>query len=54
MTIPRVLREGKMVIFDDSYEQELWYTGTKRAIVLVIEFWHPNLPEAKRKRLKSL
>jgi aspartate beta-hydroxylase len=37
--------EGDVAIFDDSYEHEVWTGGTRPRIVLMIDFWHPELRE---------
>lgn len=48
------LNEGNLVVFDDSFEQELWYAGSGSGLILVIEFWHPDLSKNKRAQLSSL
>jgi len=37
--------EGKCMFFDDSYEHEIVHDGDQMRIVLLIRFWHPELPE---------
>ncbi len=40
--------EGEMIVFDDSYEHEVVNdTGSSR-IVLLLRFWHPELPKSER------
>lgn len=39
--------EGKCLIFDDSYEHEVWNDGTAERVVLIIDFWHPDMSEAE-------
>ena len=34
---------GKGVVFDDSFEHEVWHEGTETRIVLLARFWHPEL-----------
>jgi len=36
-------REGKVLIFDDSYEHEVWNNSEFDRVVLLINFWHPTL-----------
>lgn len=36
--------EGKCLFFDDSYEHEVVHEGIGVRIVLLIRFWHPDLP----------
>ena len=35
--------EGKAIIFDDSFEHELWNDVDSERIVLIIDVWHPDL-----------
>ncbi|MFC7221195.1 aspartyl/asparaginyl beta-hydroxylase domain-containing protein [Streptomyces polyrhachis] len=35
--------EGKAFVFDDSYDHEVWNDGSERRIVLLFDFWHPEL-----------
>ena len=41
-------REGKCIVFDDSFEHEVWHDGTAVRIVLLINFYHPDVPEEAR------
>ena len=40
--------EGKMIMFDDSWEHEVIHTGQNIRVVLIMDIWHPELPEEKR------
>ena len=40
--------EGKVIMFDDSWEHEVIHTGTDIRVVLIMDIWHPELPEDKR------
>ena len=42
----RPYREGEIMIFDDSYEHEVWQLSKKAGVrvVLLIRFWHPDIP----------
>jgi aspartyl/asparaginyl beta-hydroxylase (cupin superfamily) len=48
---PRALgspRVGELLIFDDSYEHEVWNRHpTDVRVVLLIRFWHPDIAPAK-------
>ena len=35
--------EGKLLVFDDSFEHEVWTTGDRARIVLVFDVYHPDL-----------
>jgi len=41
-------KEGECIIFDDSYEHEVWHHGSSVRFVLLIRFWHPDVPPAQR------
>lgn len=43
-----VWREGKCVVFDDSFEHEVWNTSASARIILLLDIPHPNLPEEPR------
>lgn len=40
--------EGKVIMFDDSWEHEVIHTGQNIRVVLIMDIWHPELPEDKR------
>jgi len=37
-------QEGKCTFFDDSFEHEIVHDGDRMRVVLLIRFWHPELP----------
>jgi len=41
-------KEGKMIMFDDSWEHEVLHTGQSIRVVLIMDIWHPELPQEKR------
>lgn len=41
--------EGKCIVFDDSYEHEVWNDSDQDRVVLLINFWHPALPPEQRR-----
>ena len=43
-------REGELIVFDDSFEHEVWNESGETRIVLIVDFNHPDLPEKERKR----
>jgi aspartate beta-hydroxylase len=46
--------EGRCIVFDDSLEHEAWnHTGEPR-IVLIIDFWHPDLTPMEIAYLEGL
>lgn len=38
----KYLSEGKMIIFDDSFEHEAWNDCPSPRIVLIFDIWHPD------------
>ncbi|KAK3867181.1 hypothetical protein Pcinc_027331 [Petrolisthes cinctipes] len=46
--------EGKIFIFDDSFEHEVWNEGNETRLVLLIDVWHPDLTEHERRTLDAI
>ncbi|XP_044766094.1 aspartyl/asparaginyl beta-hydroxylase isoform X2 [Coccinella septempunctata] len=46
--------DGKLLIFDDSFEHEVWHNGTDKRLVLIVDVWHPELSMTERETLSSL
>lgn len=46
--------EGKMIIFDDSFEHEVWHNGSEVRLVLIVDFWHPELSARHKATLSSI
>uniref|UniRef100_A0A0N5ASR8 TPR_REGION domain-containing protein n=1 Tax=Syphacia muris TaxID=451379 RepID=A0A0N5ASR8_9BILA len=50
-------KTGRFIIFDDSFEHELWFEGAsanKYCLVLSIDLWHPDVASERRIDLGSL
>jgi aspartate beta-hydroxylase len=43
----RAWKEGKCLVFDDSFEHEVWHSGDTPRTVLILDVWHPDLTEAE-------
>ena len=41
-------REGRVVVFDDTYEHEAWNRSERVRVVLIADIWNPHLTEAER------
>jgi aspartate beta-hydroxylase len=39
----RTWRAGECLVFDDSFEHEVWHDGDTDRIVLIADMWHPQL-----------
>ena len=48
-------QEGKILLFDDSYEHEVWNDGETPRAVLIIDLWHPEVvDESVRDVIRSV
>ncbi|MFD5823970.1 aspartyl/asparaginyl beta-hydroxylase domain-containing protein [Lentzea sp. NPDC060358] len=43
--------EGKCLVFDDSFEHEVWHRGTEDRVVLIVDVLHPDLSGDHQERL---
>ena len=50
----RSWKEGKVLIFDDSFEHEIWHNGTSTRLILIIDFWHPELTKEEKRTLSHV
>lgn len=50
----RTWTEGESIVFDDSFEHEVWHDGNQTRWVLLIDFWHPDLTVPERRALARL
>lgn len=50
----RSWKEGEWLIFDDSFEHEVWHNGTSVRLVLIVDVWHPDLTEDEKRTLSSI
>ena len=47
-------KEGKFIVIDDSIEHEVWHNGTTFRMILIVDFWHPDLPRSERDTLSAI
>lgn len=47
----RSWREGECLVFDDTYEHEVWHRGDRTRFIMLVDVWHPELTPAERKVL---
>ena len=50
----RTWDRGRCVLFDDSFEHEVWHRGSETRVVLLLDIWHPDLTDAEIELLKRL
>lgn len=46
--------EGRVIVFDDSFDHEVWHEADSERIVLIVDLWHPDLDEATRASLHPI
>jgi aspartate beta-hydroxylase len=49
-----VWQEGRIVVFDDTYEHEAWNRGGEVRVVLIFDVWNPHLTEVERAAIGDL
>ena len=50
----RAWEQGRFIIFDDSFEHEVWHDGESVRLVLIIDVWHPELSAHHRATLPPI
>jgi aspartate beta-hydroxylase len=53
-TETRWWEEGKCLVFDDSFDHEVWNLSHKPRAVLLVDFWHPDLMPAELRALEQI
>lgn len=46
--------DGKVLVFDDSFEHEAWNRSDKERKVLIIEVWHPDLTDLEKQGITKI
>jgi aspartate beta-hydroxylase len=49
-----VWQEGRVVVFDDTYEHEAWNRSAQIRVVLIFDIWNPYLTEVERLAVADL
>uniref|UniRef100_A0A0R3RSC5 Asp_Arg_Hydrox domain-containing protein n=1 Tax=Elaeophora elaphi TaxID=1147741 RepID=A0A0R3RSC5_9BILA len=50
-------KTGRFIVFDDSFEQELWFEGAsanKYRLILRVDLWHPEVDPVRRVEFRSV
>ncbi|MBN8281146.1 MAG: aspartyl/asparaginyl beta-hydroxylase domain-containing protein [Gammaproteobacteria bacterium] len=47
-------QEGRIVVFDDTYEHEAWNRSVRVRVVLIFDLWNPHLSELERAAVERL
>jgi aspartate beta-hydroxylase len=47
-------QEGRVVVFDDTFEHEAWNRSRKTRVVMIYDLWNPYLSEAERAAVTDL
>ena len=53
-TEERTWEEGKVFVFDDSWEHEVWHNGNSYRLILIVDVWHPELTDEEKKTLSHI
>src|SRR5712671_451810 len=51
---PHAWQEGRVVVFDDTYEHEAWNRSSGIRVVLIFDIWNPHLSEAEQAAISLL
>ncbi|XP_049604567.1 aspartyl/asparaginyl beta-hydroxylase isoform X6 [Syngnathus scovelli] len=50
----REWEEGKVLIFDDSFEHEVWQDADTFRLIFIVDVWHPQLTASQRQTLSAI
>ncbi|XP_041101756.1 aspartyl/asparaginyl beta-hydroxylase-like isoform X3 [Polyodon spathula] len=50
----RYWEEGKVLIFDDSFEHEVWQDANSYRLIFIVDVWHPELTPHQRRTLSPI
>ncbi|XP_041670088.1 aspartyl/asparaginyl beta-hydroxylase-like isoform X9 [Cheilinus undulatus] len=50
----REWEEGKVLIFDDSFEHEVWQEADSYRLIFIVDVWHPELTPYQRQTLSPI
>ncbi|XP_066536471.1 aspartyl/asparaginyl beta-hydroxylase isoform X2 [Hoplias malabaricus] len=50
----REWEEGKVLIFDDSFEHEVWQDADSYRLIFIVDVWHPELSQSQRHMLSPI
>ncbi|XP_068093535.1 aspartyl/asparaginyl beta-hydroxylase isoform X2 [Hyperolius riggenbachi] len=50
----RSWQEGKVLIFDDSFEHEVWQEADSYRLIFIVDVWHPELTPQQRRTLPAI
>jgi hypothetical protein len=49
----RTWHEGQALMFEDSFEHEVWNRGENPRAILILDFWHPDLTDIEIEALTA-
>jgi hypothetical protein len=47
-------QESKCIVFDDTFEHEVWNRTDEDRLVLLVDLWHPDLTSLERESLEAI
>jgi hypothetical protein len=45
--------EGKAMVFDDSFDHEVWNDTNEQRVLLLVDIWHPDVTQQERKDITA-
>lgn len=45
---------GEFIVFDDSFDHEVWHDGVSLRLVLIVDMWHPELSQHQKRTLSPI
>ncbi len=52
--VVKTWHEGKCIVFDDSFTHSVWNSSDRERVVLIVDFWHPDLDPEEGELLAGL
>jgi aspartate beta-hydroxylase len=50
----RTWKEGACLVFDDSFEHEVWNDGDETRVVLLLDVWHPEVTAIEKMAIRAM
>lgn len=47
-------QEGKVLVFDDSFQHQAWNRSDQNRMVFIVEIWHPDLTEVEKQGITKI
>ena len=47
-------KEGEILVFDDSFEHEVWNLSGEERLIFILDIFHPDLSQSQKKERKYM